>query len=129
MNNQRMFGCASDPDYGTPPWTYRPFVGSYAYNECINTFWPTTCAGSLTKIAQSRHPAATPMIQEHNGNHTFTPDCFRGVDPYSVWAFSMRHRGGGNILWLDAHVEKLKYADYMSQANAIDPGKFCRDSY
>ena len=61
-----------------------------------------------------KNPSATPYVQDTVKQNNFGAGIFgKGASKTVNTAFSDRHGGSGNILWVDGHVSSFKYDEYM----------------
>jgi prepilin-type N-terminal cleavage/methylation domain-containing protein/prepilin-type processing-associated H-X9-DG protein len=107
----QVFGCPSGHGRAHhPEW---PYTGDYAANLYLGQ--QTHNAVNLSSI---RQPASTPYVQDTVKQNNFGAWIFAaGFSPSTDSAFAARHRGKGNILWVDGHVSSLGYGEYMKMAN------------
>ena len=105
------------------PWNgfndaHWPFISDFGFNFAVNN--PNYQGGRviLTRFDQPRNPANTPLLAEMVYQNNFVAATFSAARPASDQAafeagqnqrFTQRHGGGGNVLFFDAHVERLSY--------------------
>ena len=121
INDRSAFGCPSATNSVLVPWTSWPYISDYGYSAHVNN----EAFGPLRKFSNTNVPSETPLIQEINYQNNFVWWCFGSwMDPTHGQAFTMRHNGGGNVLYLDGHVQRWEYFSYLNTANAIGLGNF-----
>jgi prepilin-type processing-associated H-X9-DG protein len=105
------FGCPSGHGKAYhPAW---PYTGDYAGNLYLGQ----SNQGVMT-ISAVKNPAATPYVQDTVKQNNFGAWIFgSGFSQTADAAFAARHRGKGNILWVDGRVTSLSHAEYMKLAN------------
>jgi general secretion pathway protein G len=102
----KSFGCpAGHGKAYTPDW---PYTGDYAANGHLGNTVPT--------LAAVRRPSATPYVQDTVKQNQFAFWIYAPNAADNPSAFSARHDGRGNILWVDGHVSSFKYSEYMDFA-------------
>lgn len=108
-----LFACPSGHGRAYhPQW---PYTGDYAANVRLGN--PNGINPVLT-ISAVKNPASTPYVQDTVKQNNFGEWIFRsGASKQANAAFSDRHGGKGNILWVDGHVSSLTYSEYMAFAN------------
>ena len=106
-----VFGCpAGHGEAYEPAW---PYTGDYAANLRLGRE-----GDGVMRLASVRKPASTPYVQDTVKQNNFGEWIFRGgANKGANMAFADRHRGSGNILWVDGHVSSLRYNEYMEFAN------------
>jgi prepilin-type processing-associated H-X9-DG protein/prepilin-type N-terminal cleavage/methylation domain-containing protein len=99
------FGCPSGHGKAyEPSW---PYTGDYAANFRLGRR-----EDSLRTLASVTNPGATPYVQDTVMQNQFGEWVLgKGSSKTSGQAFSDRHGGKGNILWVDGHVSSL--ADFF----------------
>ncbi len=105
------FGCPSGHGKAhEPAW---PYTGDYA----ANLYLGHPNHGVMTMSAV-KNPSLTPYVQDTVNQNNFGAAIFgSGFSKNANTAFAARHRGSGNILWVDGHVTSSAYAEYMKLAN------------
>jgi prepilin-type processing-associated H-X9-DG protein/prepilin-type N-terminal cleavage/methylation domain-containing protein len=102
-----------------------PFISDFGFNFAVNN--PSYQGGRviLTRFDQPRNPANTPLLGEMVYQNNFVAATFSAARPASDQAafdagqnqrFTQRHGGGGNILFFDAHVERIPYNTLVERA-------------
>jgi prepilin-type processing-associated H-X9-DG protein len=105
------FGCPSG--HGKPYHPQWPYTGDYAGN-----FYLGHADHKVLTMAAVKNPASTPYVQGTVKQNNFGAAIFgSGFSKTSDFAFAARHRGTGNILWVDGHVSSMTHAEYMKFAN------------
>lgn len=106
-----VFGCPSGHGEAyEPAW---PYTGDYAANLRLGRE-----GDGVMRVASVKKPASTPYVQDTVKQNNFGEWIFRGgASKDANMAFADRHRGSGNILWVDGHVSSLRYDEYMEFAN------------
>lgn len=107
------FGCpAGHGKAYEPAW---PYTGDYAANVFLGNPHPTNGVKMLSAV---KNPSSTPYVQDTVKQNNFGGGIYAsGFPKTNGTAFADRHRGSGNILWVDGHVSSLTYAGYMKFAN------------
>jgi prepilin-type N-terminal cleavage/methylation domain-containing protein/prepilin-type processing-associated H-X9-DG protein len=105
------FGCPSGHGKAREPsW---PYTGDYAANLYLGH--PDHKVLTLSAV---KNPSSTPYVQDTVNQNNFGVAIFgSGFSKNANTAFAARHRGTGNILWVDGHVTSSAYAEYMKFAN------------
>ena len=105
------FGCpAGHGKAYEPSW---PYTGDYAANFRLGRN-----EDSARTLASVKNPGATPYVQDTVKQNQFGEWVLgKGFPKTDGQAFSDRHGGKGNILWVDGHVSSFTYAEYMDYAN------------
>ena len=106
-----VFGCPSGHGKAyEPSW---PYTGDYAANCRLGNV-----GDGVMTLAAVKNPAATPYVQDTVKQNQWGEWIFNKGFPKTIeQAFSDRHGGRGNILWVDGHVSSFNYAEYMDYAN------------
>ncbi len=120
------FGCPSGHGKAyEPSW---PYTGDYAANLRLGR-----PGDGVTTNASVTHPEATPYVHDTVKQNQWGEWIFNKGFPKTIeQAFSDRHGGRGNILWVDGHVSSFTYAEYMDYANKPSHGgvyNFIRGSW
>ena len=122
INETSVFGCPSSTNSVLVPWTFWPYVSDYGYNAHINS---SIFSGGATTFSGTSFASRTPLIHELNYQNNFVFWCFLlGLNTDHWQAFAMRHNGGGNVLYMDGHVQRSEYYDYLNTANAVGLWQF-----
>ena len=117
IKDRSVFACPSATNYAQVPWTNWPYISDYGYNAHINSL---SIPGPLVKLTNTNFASRTPLLHEINRQNNFVFWCFGlGLPINHGQAFAMRHNGGGNVLYLDGHVQWSEYYNYLNTANAV----------
>lgn len=110
------FGCPSGHGKAyEPAW---PYTGDYAANLRLGRE-----GDNVLMLAAVKNPSSTPYVQDTVKQNNFGEWVFgSGLARTNGQAFSDRHGGRGNILWVDGHVSSFTYAEYMDFANKPSHG-------
>ena len=112
----KSFGCPSG--HGKAYFPNWPYSGDYAANLRLGNQYD-----GVTTLASVNHPSETPYVQDTVLQNQFGEWIFNaGSSKTAIEAFSDRHGGRGNILWVDGHVSSFTYAEYMDFANKPSHG-------
>ena len=111
----KVFGCPSGHGKAyEPDW---PYSGDYAANFRLGN------QGDVITLTSLNHPSETPYVQDTVMQNQWGEWIFgSGFPKTNGQAFSDRHGGRGNILWVDGHVSSFTYAEYMDFANKPSHG-------
>ena len=155
--SRKLFACPSSPNAAytftklNPPFSTNAYswptvcdygMNAYAHDITSNAPGRRRPDGScyLQKLGGGNHPAKTPYIKDvvfsAYCDPPFGPAATNNTDPIPAGpdkgngSFSMRHKGGGNILWFDGHVSYMKYIDYRRYCQTLANTKTTEsDSY
>lgn len=91
-----------------------PHISDYGYNAHVNS---NTFDG-FDRSENVVDPAATPLIHElvYQNNFPFWVYNMTLANKDSNQAFAIRHVERGNILWVDTHVSKSSFMEYIDKA-------------
>lgn len=106
------FGCPSGHGKAYhPEW---PYTGDYAASLLLGN--NSAPANPLT-MAAVKNPSSTPYVQDTRKQNNFGAWIYASGAENVDAAFSARHAGKGNILWVDGHVSSHSYTEYLKMAN------------
>lgn len=111
-----VFGCPSG--HGKPYHPAWPYTGDYAAN-----FYLGQVEHKVPTMSAVKNPASTPYVQDTVKQNNFGAGIFSsGYSETADSAFSDRHAGKGNILWVDGHVSSWTRAELINFANKSKHG-------